>query len=263
VRRFLAEKPLRQTENPVLEAVVTALVKDCGHLRDKALEPVEAKHCRAVFQAIEDHYPDEALGDVGFWSYLAVRYFWEFISLRQAKAWAKVQGVAAEKDPESSESDEDRVTLDRYFLGKDHYHLPLRMYLRAQAVRDGDSFDLTVVKSGTVDFWRSHILGVRTAMYPPLARSVAALQDARQLDTPDQRAAARTVNRLRANIDFVQHSEGEARELVDPIWVGALGEQPVIAKRSTRRSGSKDSELGENLAGAFGKAPRRRSRSGD
>ena len=88
VKGFLVGKEIDESgfANRQLEAAVRSLVDDCGSDRDSVLEAVEARHCGAVHVAIE-RFSDEALGDEEFWSYLAVRYFWRFISYRQASAW--------------------------------------------------------------------------------------------------------------------------------------------------------------------------------
>jgi hypothetical protein len=234
VLRFLAGKGL---SDPLplpkeLVAAVTHLTTACGAARNSDLEPIEATHSGPVFRAIENSFSDEAIGEVEFWNYLAVRYFWKFISYRQENAWKSAQGVSV--DP-SADAD-DRAKLERYFLGKDHYQIPLRMYLRAQAVRDGDGFELTDIPGGSTDFWRSQILGVKTAAYPPVARTVARRQAAEQLNIEQQRPAGRRVNRLRANIDFVLHTDSDAASVIDELWTVLPGD-PAATKESGKKSG--------------------------
>jgi hypothetical protein len=91
------------------------------------------------------------------------------------------------------------------------------MYLRGQAIRKGEDYSLATVE-GT-DFWRSQVLGVRTSVYPPLARSVVSRQSDKQLSVNDQRPPGRKVNRLRANIEFALLNDEETMELVESIWV--------------------------------------------
>ena len=215
VKLFLQQKEVDESKflNRDLEQATAALIRDCEGRRNKALEPVEAKFCGPVYRAIEQ-FPDEALGDEAFWSYLSVRYFWQFISYRQQNAWLNAQGETPDPDAPDSE----KAKLERYIRGKDHYQIPLRMYLRAQSVKDGDDFSLTDIEAGGTDFWRSQILGVLTAAYPPLARSVVRAQELRKLSVEQQRPPGRRVNRLRVNIDFILHDEADAAKAIEGLW---------------------------------------------
>jgi hypothetical protein len=238
VRRFLDAKQLDESKhtNAALERAVTALIDDCGTLRNSDLESVEARHCGPVFTAIEDHFGDAELGDVQFWSYLAVRHFWRFVSYRQEETWLKARGEATG----TGQSEPDNAPLERYLIGKDHYHLPLRMYLRAQAVRDGGSFELADIHGGSTDFWRSQVLAVRTALFPPLARTVARLQNNAKLNIEQQRPAGRRVNRKRANIDFVLHDDSEAAEVIEELWVVTEQDrQSADVKRQEKKAAKK------------------------
>ncbi|MFZ4720844.1 MAG: hypothetical protein ACOYMR_15570, partial [Ilumatobacteraceae bacterium] len=171
-----------------------------------------------------------------FWSFLAVRYFWEFISLRQNAAWKKTQGEAVDADI----GDSDKEKLERYIRGKDHYQLPLRMYLRAQAVDDEGDHSLTEINGGGTDFWRSQVLGVRTASYPALARSVARAQDAAGLNVDEQRRPGRRVNRLRVNIEFFMHTDDEAEAIITPLWVVTPQDEIELeAQRAQRQANQK------------------------
>jgi hypothetical protein len=236
VQGFLLHKNIDDVgwRNRHLEQAVAALLLDCGVLRNKDLEPIEAKHCGAVYEAIS-RFDDEALGDENFWSYLAVRYFWEFISYRQEAAWRSAQGEAA--DP--NQPDSEKAKLERYIIGKDHYQLPLRMYLRAQAVGDGDDFSLTGIEEGGTDFWRSQILGVRTSWYPSLARSVVRAQRESKLNVDEQRPSGRRINRQRANFDFILHTDDEAAVAIAGLWALTDGDLEGIQEKKVRkRSGT-------------------------
>jgi hypothetical protein len=214
--------------NARLTEVVTSLLADCGQERNKALEPVEAKHCGPVHRALS-LFPDEALGDEQFWSWLAVRHFWRFISYRQENAWRKARGEPADPNAPHSEA----AKLERYIRGADHYQIPLRLYLRAEAVRNGDDYALTSIDGGGTDFWRSQILGVRTSAYPPLARAVARAQSIAKLNVDDQRPPGRRVNRLRVNIDFILHDDDESDDAIEPLW---LVTETDFEKKSAKRA---------------------------
>jgi len=237
VKGFLIGKEIDDSKftNRPLDAAVASLLDDCKDQRNSALEVIEARHSGNVYVAIE-RFGDEALGDEEFWSYLAVRYFWRFISYRQASAWRSAQGEPS--DPEEPESE--KAKLERYLRGHDHYQIPLRMYLRAQAVRDGDDYALTDIDGGGTDFWRSQVLGVRTGAYPSLARSVARAQSLAQLNVEDQRPPGRRVNRLRANLDFILHGDAEAAAAIDGLW--------MVTDDDAARAGVKKTEKASKAA---------------
>lgn len=212
-----------------LAQLVDEIVRSCGSDSDRNTESVEAAFSARVFGLL-DLFDDVALGDEGYWSYLAVRFFWKFVAIRQRSAWLAAVGEPRNPDQPDSE----RQKLERYLIGKDHYQIPLRMYLRAQSVRGPDEdFSLTEVP-GT-DFWRSQILGVRTSVYPSLARSVASEQKLKELNVEEQRPPGRMVNRLRANIEFTRHEEGEARALVEAIWVASSTESKSASSKPVKK----------------------------
>lgn len=217
-----------------IDELVDQMVTACATDTDRALEPVEAKYSGPVFSAL-DALPDRALGDHRFWSYLAVAHFWKFISRRQRAAWEAASGEPANPDAPESE----RQKLERYLIGKDHYHLPLRMYLRGQAIAKDDDFALADINGGGTDFWRSQVLGVRTAHYPPLARAVAKAQHREQLDIEHQRPAGRRVNRLRVNIEFFLHDEQQASECVDPVWRTLPEDEVALTTKKTAKARTK------------------------
>ena len=140
-----------------------------------------------------------------------------FIQIRQRRSWKAAQGSGSEKNERDNSGEAvEHYPLERYFVGKDHYQLPLRMYLRAQAIRDGEDFSLAEVP-GT-DFWRSQILGVRTSAYPSLAKAVVSCQKQEELSISDQRPVGRDVNRIRVNIDFFYHTPAETMAIIQPMW---------------------------------------------
>jgi hypothetical protein len=236
VSGFLLHKDVDETgwTNKSLQRAVEALLKDCGPIRNSDLEPVEALHSGPVYEAINE-FDDEALGDEAFWSYLAVRYFWRFISYRQEAAWLAAQGEPSNPDMPDSE----REKLERYLIGKDHYQLPLRMYLRAQAVGAEGDYSLTDIDGGGTDFWRSQVLAVRTSWYPPLARSVVRAQRRTQLNVEEQRPSGSRVNRHRANYEFVLHDDDEAAAAIDGLWALTLKDELELAEKKSKKKATK------------------------
>ncbi len=161
----------------------------------------------------------EALGDVDFWTYCAAKYFWRFIVTRQLSSVLKARNQGTQPLDDEEGQSESNIPLERYLVGRDHYQIPLRLFLRAQAVNIDDDFlsDHQITK-GT-DFWRSQILGVRTSAFPNWSRPIVAAQSKKKFDIETVRPLGRRVNRLRANVSPVLHDEAEATAIVTPIWI--------------------------------------------
>jgi hypothetical protein len=202
-----------------------------GSKKDSALEPVEAGHSVAVHLAIS-RLPLDALGDVDFWTYLSAKFFWRFVVARQNATVGKMQGHSGSADEGDEESS--RVPLERYVIGRDHYQIPLRLHLRAQAVDAASDPTLGADLDLGTDFWRSQILGVRTGAFPAWSRAMVAAQRETKLSVLDQRGPGSRVNRLRANVDPVLHTEAEAAAIVDPLWSAAAArpKAPKAPKKS-------------------------------
>ena len=142
------------------------------------------------------------LEDPGFWRYLGLSYFWEFICWRQptvetteAKAFLYVE----------AENSREAV-------------LP-RMYMRALSVGLGDETGheherLASVLPEAADFWRSHVIRVRNMTAPTLVRAMIREQSRDRMSTPILRALAKSVNRTWVNIDWCIYSDKEAAEYV-------------------------------------------------
>lgn len=194
------------------------------------LDQLEINWSVRVFDAFQS-LPLPALGDREFWSYCSARFFWGFISLRQHATvikgrQARLVSLLDDKIQTASDRQRDEVGEIRtpaglmpYVVGNDHYQIPLRLFLRGQSVRGDSEFLSNHPTDSAVDFWRSQILGVRTGAYPNWTRPVVRAQSECELPvTGALRIAGRTVNRLRANVSPILHEEGEAQEIIDPIW---------------------------------------------
>ena len=223
-----------EREESIVRLVAEMMVVAAGDI-DEKLEKVEAAFSGRVHSLL-DEFEDAALGDVDFWSYVAVRFFWPFIHARQRASW-----LAAEGQPNDSDRpDEEKLKLERYLTGKDHYQIPLRMYLRGQSIKDDLDYSLAEVP-GT-DFWRSQILGVRTSHYPSLARVVVRTQKERDLNVNQQRPPGRRINRLRSNIEFARRSEADNENLVSDLWVVTEADEKASAmKKAAKKTAKKSS----------------------
>lgn len=233
--------PPSAEEMKIVELVSEMMAAANGEM-DERLEKIEAAFSGKVHSLL-DGFEDSLLGDVDFWSYLAVRYFWPFIHARQHASWLAAEGKPA--DP--YRPDGEKLKLARYLIGKDHYQIPLRMYLRGQAIKDGDDYSLAEVK-GT-DFWRSQILGVRTSHYPSLARVVVRAQKDRDLLVEQQRPPGRRINRLRSNIEFSMRTDDDNEALVAEIWVETEQDKSAAAeKKANKKAAASKKSAGKSKA---------------
>jgi hypothetical protein len=131
-----------------------------------------------LFDGLRDH-PIEVLDDPTFWSYLAAGPLWFFVRWRE--------------EPRARKRD----VYHEYLDGRvNHACVPLRMYLRAAAVRDSDL--ASQIPRGT-DFWRSHVIRVKTGAKPELARSVAEQQKGARMKVDPLREYAKRINRRWSN----------------------------------------------------------------
>jgi hypothetical protein len=162
-----------------------------------APEAFEGRFAGEVHAALRD-LPIEALDDPGFWRYLSLVQFWWFIAERESGAIS-------------------RGNVMTYVNGGKEC-VPFRMFLRAQAIRDGDDYSLAGAIPKSTDFWRSHILRVKTGTAPALARSFVELQLDKAMVSDDVRPFAKRMNRLWSNIVFHTWSEDDCTELLTHLY---------------------------------------------
>lgn len=165
----------------------------------RELERVESEICGPVHEALCD-LPIEVLDDQRFWRYLAVRYFGEFIVWRESKALAN-------------------GNIAKYFVaGTGVESIPLRLYLRGQAVvSPNGTYELASAVPAGTDFWRSHVLRVRTGRSSPLARSLAETQSMERLATTPLRQLARLINRMWANVMLTEYGQQDSAKLIEEL----------------------------------------------
>lgn len=201
--RTSIQTPNSTTEREVdlsgVETVATDLADVIDALadpNDETRERVEAAFCGRVHAAL-DQLPIEVLDDQRFWRYLAVRYFAGFVVWRESSALT--QGNVA-----------------KYFepsVGVES--IPLRMFLRGQVTRTADgNYDLASAIPAGTDFWRSHVLRVKTGRAPGVTAAFALMQSTDRLATIPLRALARLVNRMWANVVPTELNEGAGSRLI-------------------------------------------------
>ncbi len=176
---------------------------------DETRERVEGAFCGRVHAALVE-LPTEVLDDPRFWRFLAVRYFPGFVAWREPGATTK-------------------GNVAKYFeAGVGVESIPLRLFLRGQATLDSaGSYDLaSAIPSGT-DFWRSHVLRVRTGRAPAVTASFARMQATDRLSTAPLRALARLVNRMWANVVPTEYDEVRATSLLGELRDRVTDEPPT------------------------------------
>ena len=148
----------------------------------------------------------QVLDDPGFWRYLSLDLFWGFIRWRETKAFR-------------------RGNYLKYVDGKSSTECVLtRMYLRAAAVGGLAFAERASVLRKATDFWRSHVLRVRTGTASSLVRAFVDMQRHHRLPTDALRQFARALNRTWSNVVLSVYDDDEARALVEEIRRQVLSE---------------------------------------
>lgn len=173
---------------------------------DDSPEMFEGRFAGDVHRALRD-LPVEALDDPGFWRHLSLVQFWWFVAIREKAAIA-------------------RGNVMTYVDGGKEC-VPLRMFLRAQAIRDDEDYSLAGALPRSGDFWRSHVLRVKTGTAPALARSFAKLQREKAMTSTEVRPFARRINRLWSNVVFHLWDEAECDQLLSELYDEMYGSAVV------------------------------------
>src|SRR2546423_14630533 len=96
----------------------------------------------------------DVLDDPGFWAYIAAGRLWFFTRWREDPAKRNAETYHLYVDGTKADS-----------------CVPLRMFLRAQAIElDGDYSLASAIPAGT-DFWRSHLLRVKAGVKQEVAHA--------------------------------------------------------------------------------------------
>ena len=170
--------------------------------RDRDL--IEGRMSRVLYEALEC-VPAEVLDDPGFWRYLSLKYFWGFIAWRQESAFANGNHM---KYVDGEKSTECVLT---------------RMYLRVAAVGGLEHARMASAIPKSTDFWRSHVIRVRTGTAPPLARALAVMQRDSRLATSEIRELAKALSRTWTNVLVTIYTDEEARALIKELREETIG----------------------------------------
>jgi hypothetical protein len=148
-----------------------------------------------LFEAVQG-LPLSVLDDPGFWAYLATGCLWPFVRLREP--------------PESRNPDRYLLYID----GRSNTEcVPLRMYLRARALARADSLSAAGAIPDAVDFWRSHVIRVKTGSHPGMVRAVVNEQVADRMNTDPVRQYAKRINRRWSNQVLYLLNDAECEDI--------------------------------------------------
>ena len=160
---------------------------------------LEGKAAPILYEGLEG-IEAAVLDDPGFWRYLSLRYFWRFISWREKQAF-------------------ERGNYLKYIDGDKSTECVLtRMYLRVQALGGNEYAYLASALPRSTDFWRSHVIRVKTGTAPPLTRAFVEKQRDNRLDTQELRRFARNLNRTWTNLLLNIYDDKEAAKLIEELW---------------------------------------------
>ena len=173
----------------------------------KDRDRTEGRLAIRLHQALS-HVDPSVLDDAGFWRYLALRHFWDVIQWREPKAF---------KGLDSSEK-----AIKYVDAIKPTESVLTRMYLRAVAIgmneaEPGDEDQLAYALSTATDFWRSHVIRVRTGTAPPLVRAFVRRQERDRMSTEPLREFAKAINRTWTNVELNEYDETEAARLLEEL----------------------------------------------
>jgi len=162
----------------------------------------EGESSPSVFQALA-HLPVEALDDPGFWRWVSVTELW-WLAM-----WREIQSFR--KGWESF-----RIYVD----GKRFSEcVALRMFLRGQLMTEAGDPSLAGAVSDGTDFWRSHILRVKTSYQPLVAAGLVRQQVASRMMVEELRDYAKRLNRLSSNVLLDMYDRAEAEALLRELRV--------------------------------------------
>jgi hypothetical protein len=184
-----------------LEVTVQAASEDLQRIIESGKtssdkEPFEGRLAAEIFPHL-DALPLGVKDDPGFWRYLAVRYFWWFT------IWREEEPIA-------------NGNVGTYIDAKKNTEqIPLRLYLRAKAV-GGDSHLCQGIPQ-SADFWRSHVIRVRTGSAETLATAFARTQEKERMSTGPLRSYARRLNRHWTNVLLGMYDISESENLIQEL----------------------------------------------
>lgn len=151
----------------------------------------------AIIHPVLEPFPTLALDDPGFWQYLSLAYFWEFVRWREGGAF-----------------DQDPGKYLKYLDGRSYSECVLRRtFLRGQAVGGAEGYQLASIEK-SADFWRSHVIRVSVGSSVPLTQAFAREHKVNRLTFDELRPVARRLNRQVTNVVLPMVDDEQAEKMV-------------------------------------------------
>ena len=145
------------------------------------------------------------LDDPGFWRYLSLKYFWDFVEWRTWKKPGRFRESTHLGYVDALRSTKCVLT---------------RMYLRMASLGGSEHDGLASCLPKAADFWRSHVIRVRTGCAPGLVRAMVEGQRDARLTTDSVRELAKRVNRTWSNVLLDLYTQEDAAELLAELRAG-------------------------------------------
>jgi hypothetical protein len=160
-----------------------------GYSSDQIESLVSIELYKALCEA-----PYETLDDDGFWRYLSLAFFWNFVRWREGGSL-------------------ERGNFTKYVdcLNSREAVLP-RMFIRGQLLVEGDLEEEATDLERATDFWRSHVIRVRTGASVEVTQGLVKYQIANTLKTERLRDLAKNLRRRWLNIELKSLTQAEIRE---------------------------------------------------
>lgn len=161
----------------------------------------EGRLARDLFAQLSG-LPVQTLDDPGFWRYLALAHFWWFITWRESGAFASGEPGKYLKYVDATNVSECVLT---------------RAFLRARIAHVAGDVDLAAAVPNATDFWRSHVIRVRSGSAPAVVGAFAREQRDHRMATNELRSYARRLNRVWTNVVLHTYDDEEAARLVEEL----------------------------------------------
>ncbi len=200
---------------PATVALIDAEMSSASNRSPSDRDRVEGRASVLLYEALQNVDP-EVLDDPGFWRYLSLAHFWDFIAWRESEAFT-------------------RGNFEPYVDGRTATECVLtRMYARGASVGGLDHLVSAEAVREATDFWRSHVLRVKTCTAPPVVRAFVDMQASERLRTDDLREYAKGLNRMWANVVPAIYDDEDAGALIAELREGMF---PVESHNERDESG--------------------------
>jgi len=181
--------------------VVRRVAVEAGGAPGRHPDDVEGEIAGPLHRVLH-RLPTRVLDDPGFWRFLSLGDLWAFVRWRERSTF---------------DGGEPSKYL-KYVDGKNPAECVLmRTYLRGAIAEEAGDHALAAVIPQATDLWRSHILRVRTASAPEVAKALLRSQRDDRMPTPVLREFAKRLNRTWTNVVLHTYDDEEADRLIQEL----------------------------------------------